>query len=121
MSGLLFGKPRPHLLDKRDAARDLDAEDRRQRAICRKRSGGVCEVFWRWQGASGSWIPCHRRATENHHLKGGIGRRNRGDSILAAHRLEVCGSCHEEITGHVLVPIGENKEYAESVVYERRR
>ena len=115
-----FPKPRPRLLDKRERAADLDAIDREQRAICRVRSGGKCEVLvvlpW------GPVTRCGRRATENHHLKFGIGRRNRGVSILAAHRIDVCQPCHEEITGKVLVPCvpKDEAERADSVRYERR-
>lgn len=115
-----FPKPSPKLLDKRQQAADLARIDREQRAICRVRSGGHCEVLvvlpW------GPVTRCDRRATENHHLLGGIGRRNKGRSLLAAHRLDVCQPCHEEITGHVLVPCVEQQdaERADSVRYERR-
>jgi hypothetical protein len=66
-------------------------------------------------------VRCQRRASENHHLIGGIGRRNKGRSILAEHRLDVCQRCHEEITGRVLVPCVEQKdaEWAATVRYER--
>jgi hypothetical protein len=65
---------------------------------------------------------CQRVASENHHLKYGSGRRNVGTSALARHRLQVCQSCHREITGHVLVPCVEEAlaECAATVRYERR-
>lgn len=122
-TGLLFAKPRPELLEKRERAQNQAVIDRVERAKCRARSGGRCEVmanggnalfpqhFWR----------CSRRASENHHLKGGIGRRNRGASILAAHRIEVCSICHSEITGHVLQPVGVGREDAATVRFERAR
>ena len=65
---------------------------------------------------------CKQRAVENHHLIGGIGRRNQGRSILAKHRLDVCKVCHAEITNHVLVPVdGTKKDDAATVRYERVR
>ena len=98
----------------------------------RARSGGRCEVqtvagigvlnpgresIWtRYQTTR-----CTRRASECHHLKGGIGRRNRGASLLSRHRLDCCHECHSEITQHVLRPIGEDREDALVVRYERAR
>jgi hypothetical protein len=110
-------KPTPKLLDKRERARALAKRDKEERAKCRARSGGICEtrcVNWPHQ--------CFARATENHHLIGGSGRRNRRRSILADHRLDVCKDCHREITGHVLVPCVEQAlaECAATVRYERR-
>jgi len=132
-------KSRPRLLDKRQAKADAARVDREQRAICRHRSGGRCEVMERWVAGDwqaivisepiGPWIKsasfsrCIHRASENHHLIGGIGRRNKGRSILAEHRLDVCSYCHEEITAHVLVPCVDEaqRELAATVRYERRR
>lgn len=114
-------KPRPKLLDKRQAKADVDRIDRQERVRVRARSGGRCEVRCYDWGAQ-QFLPCSRRAAENHHLISGIGRRNRGRSILAAHRLDVCKQCHEEITGKVLVPCVEQAkaECAATVRYERR-
>jgi hypothetical protein len=108
-------KARPKLLDKRQAKADAARVDREQRAICRHRSMGRCEVVTRHR--------CIHRASENHHLIGGIGRRNKGRSILAEHRLDVCSYCHEEITAHVLVPCVDEakREAAATVRYERKR
>lgn len=120
-------KPKPRLLDKRQRAADVVKVDRKQRELCHVRSGGRCEV-WTDRTAGTSVAPlmiwpyrCERRANENHHLIGGIGRRNKGRSILAAHRLDVCDRCHEEITGKVLVPcVPQDKaECAATVRYER--
>jgi hypothetical protein len=106
-------KPMPQLLTKRKAKADLATIDREQRVICKARSGGQCEVIV-------SGVRCDRRAAENHHLIAGIGRRNTGRSLLAAHRLEVCQRCHEEITGHVLQPTDwTTREYAATVTYQR--
>lgn len=111
-------KPRPALLDKRDSAKDQAALDRIERATCHARSGGRCEVI---EACDRYVLACVRPARENHHLIAGIGRRNRGRSILAAHRIDVCAAHHQEITGHVLQPVGEGREDAARVRYERRR
>lgn len=133
MTPLPLAKPRPKLLDKREQRAALAATDRIERASCRKRSGGRCEVM-EYVGPAGwratvafvlgvNFRRCPRRASENHHLIGGIGRKNKGRSILAAHRLDVCDRCHEEITGHVLRAVGTpvEREAADTVRYERVR
>jgi hypothetical protein len=116
---LAHPKPRPRLLDKRDKARGKDRLDRAERAKCKARSGGVCEVV----EVAFPQIPfisrCSRRAVHNHHLISGIGRRNAGASILAEHRIEVCEQCHREIHGRVLVPVGQGRESAGFVAFER--
>lgn len=122
-------KPRPKLLEIRVVKSGIAAVDRRERAKCRRRSGGQCEVIEivrQRDAVTGlrrtAFLHCARRVSENHHLIGGIGRRNRGRSILAAHRLDVCQRCHEDITGNVLVPVdGTKKEHAATVRYERIR
>ena len=115
-------KPRPRLLEKRDRASATAAIDRAERAKCRQRSGGRCEVGWREVTTDGYDVyQCTLRATDNHHLISGSGRRGRGKSILAAHRIDVCRQCHQDITGHVLVPVGLGREDAATVRYERVR
>lgn len=118
-------KPRPKLLEKYKAESERDKTDRRERAACKARSGGRCEVITRHKTAGGYYatLRCKQRASENHHLISGIGRRNRGWSILAAHRLDTCGVCHREITNHVLVPCvpEADRELAAKVRYERKR
>lgn len=118
-------KPRPRLLDKRERESQTAKIDREERAKCKARSGGQCEVFVRFVDPfrqRPTFGRCRQRATENHHLISGIGRRNRGRSILAIHRLDTCSVCHREITNNVLVPIdGTKKELAAEVRYERIR
>lgn len=119
MSPMAFPKPKPKLLAKRKAKADVEQEDRLERAKCRIRSGGQCEVL---AVGHNSVRRCARRSSQNHHLISGIGRRNRGKSILAKHRLDVCDRCHEEITNNVLVPVdGTKRELAATVRYERIR
>lgn len=127
----MIAKPKPRLLEKRAQRAAISAIDKQERATCRQRSGGQCEViYWTVAGTvhpSTTPMPqvfrrCPRRSSQNHHLIGGTGRRNKGRSILAAHRLDVCDRCHLEITNHVLVPVdGTQKEDAATVRYERIR
>ena len=93
-------KPRPRILEKRERKALLASEDRAERKKCRLRSGGRCEVILVTHKSEESAIEqkrCKRKATTNHHLLGGIGRRNIGASILAAHRIDMCGECHNAI------------------------
>jgi hypothetical protein len=120
-------KPKPHRLVKRAAKAKIETKDRKEREKCHDRSGGRCEVVVRcytgltFDGEAGYVdVRCHQRATENHHLIGGIGRRNVGRSILAAHRLDVCHQSHEEIGARVIVPItGCDHLSADTVRYVR--
>lgn len=126
-------KKAPHLLVKRDAQAKVRTKDQQERDKCHARSKGQCEVWetftpiFMFDKQMRSRKPvlmvkrCPRRVAENHHLIGGIGRRNKGRSILAAHRLDICQRCHDDITGKVLVPMdGTKKEDAATVKYERR-
>lgn len=117
-------KPRPKLLDKRQVKAEIAAADRAENARVKARSGGQCEVRVSrilFDGHPAA-IRCPRRASHVHHLISGIGRRNRGPSIETAHKLHVCEACHEEIHGHVLVPVdGTQREDAATVRYERVR
>jgi hypothetical protein len=118
---LRFPKPKPKLLYQREVKAGVATLDKQERAKVRQRSGGRCEVRIDPPFMFLAPLRCDRRASENHHLLGGIGRRNRGRSILAEHRLDVCVTCHREITGHVLVPCvnKEQAECADTVRYER--
>jgi RNase P subunit RPR2 len=55
-------------------------------------------------GGSQIAVRCTRKDSQTHHLKGGIGRRNRGVSILADWKLRTCDQCHTDITGKILKP-----------------
>jgi hypothetical protein len=111
------------LLEKRDRAADLAKLDRSESAKVRVRAGGRCEAR-ELVHVTGRPVRCSRLAAPgNHHLISGSGRRNRGESILAAHRIAVCAICHQEITGRVLVPMGTQakQESAATVIYQRVR
>jgi len=126
-SSLAFPKQRPKLLDKRDRAAELQRADRIESAKVKRRAKDRCEVIERFRGhflvpGQPNDLRCVRRpAPGNHHLIGGIGRKNVGRSILAEYRLAVCAKCHEDITGHVLQPAGTKAqaERAATVIYQR--
>ena len=102
----------PRIVAKQAREALVETQDKKERAKCRKRSHGRCEVI-----VTGR---CLRPARENHHLIGGSGRRNKGKSILAEHRLDVCEKCHHAITNRLLVPVdGTKKEHADTVRYAR--
>lgn len=120
-------KPRPKFIDKREAAAKKLAEDIAENKIVKARSTGQCEVlvvhrtkpFWI---VSVYDVRCKRRASHVHHLISGIGRRGRGVSIKAEHKLHICESCHDQIHGHVLKPENEYGRYhAATVKYEREK
>lgn len=105
---------------------------RTEHAKVKARSTGQCEIrlalaadelLERYAGyALRAHRRCARRAVHIHHLISGIGRRNVGKSIEAAHKLHVCELHHEEIHGHVLKPTDEATRYdAATVRYERVR
>lgn len=125
--GLALAKPRPRALEREDKAKALAKLDKVENAKVRKRSGGKCEVMitrisgYSFFSDAPLWKPvrCYRRASDIHHLKGGSGRRNRGESIKAIWKLHVCRRCHADIHAHVLVPV-DPQAAAATIVYQRR-
>jgi hypothetical protein len=106
-SGLMFPKQRPKALDKADKAKALEALDKKESAKAKKRAGGRCEVKDVGRGPIQHGVVmfcCPNKDTETHHLLGGIGRRNKGQSILAEYKLRVCNRCHLDITANILRP-----------------
>lgn len=120
---LAFPKPMPKLLEKRAKHAAIETQDKAERKKCHLRSAGQCEVVevtFRPESSAIYTKRCARRASQNHHLIGGSGKRNKGKSILACHRLDTCDRCHQEVTHKVLVPVnGEEREWAVKVKYER--
>jgi hypothetical protein len=106
-SGLAFPKSRPKALDKQDRDRALETKDQAENAKARARAKGQCEiqvVLVNVIGRKSIAVRCVRKDSQTHHLKGGIGRRNRGVSILSDWKLRVCDQCHAHITGKILKP-----------------
>jgi hypothetical protein len=115
-------KGRPKALDKADKQRQIEAEDKRTSAVAKVRAQGRCEVYVRVDDRSRKavYVRCERRDTQTHHLIGGIGRRNRGDSIKAHKKLRTCDECHKAITANVLKPTTADHD-AHTVRYWRAR
>jgi hypothetical protein len=111
-SGLAYPKTRPKALDKADKDKAIEAQDRKENAKARKRAKGRCEVV--------EHIRCVLKDTQTHHLISGIGRRNKGKSILAEHKLRVCDQCHADMHAKILQPTTASDEAA-SVRYRRAR
>ncbi len=104
-SGFAIPKSRVKALDKADKQKAIEAKDRAENAKAKKRAKGRCEVV----EVPGRWdrvltVQCDNKDTETHHLLGGIGRRNKGKSILAEYKLRVCTACHQAITANILRP-----------------
>jgi uncharacterized cupin superfamily protein len=117
-------KSRVKALDKADKAKAIEKHDKAENAKAKKRAGGRCEV--RGIGihdktvyGTGVWR-CQAKDTETHHLIGGIGRRNKGKSIMAEFKLRVCKECHAAITANVLRPTTAEHD-ASTVRYWRAR
>ena len=85
----------PSLVDKREKQRTKERRDRDERRKVRSRSSGQCEVYE-------LGVRCPLPARENHHLRGGIGRRNNPESVLAINRVDLCTRHHADVTGHLL-------------------
>lgn len=122
---LRFAKGKPHILVTREKKADLKAKDDFERNRCHQRSGMRCEVNEVIPQPERSLIVtkrCKGRVVHNHHLIGGIGRRNVGPSLLSEHRLDTCKKCHQDIEHEILVPADLDKaQDAATVTYERRK
>jgi len=121
-SSFRFPKSRVRALEKGDKAAKIRLTDRSENAKARKRAEGRCEVCIVLSnvGRKSIAVRCERKDTQTHHLKGGIGRRNRGVSILAEYKLRVCDQCHELITRNILQPTNADHD-AYTVKYWRSR
>ena len=121
-SGFAFPKQRVKALEQQDKATALESKDKAENAKAKKRANGRCEVYLaepygtnltRWVG-----LFCTNKDTQTHHLIGGIGRRNKGKSILADYKLRVCDQCHDDITRKILQPT--TAEHTAATVRYRR-
>lgn len=102
-SGFAIPKSRPKALDAREAKAQLESHDKQESAKAKKRAEGRCEVVEYDSTLRGN-IRCYRVDAHTHHLISGIGRRNKGKSILAAWKLRVCDQCHRDIHAKVFQP-----------------
>ena len=116
-SGFAFPKQRVKALEQQDKATALESKDKAENAKARKRAKGHCEVIEPCP-IGGGMVRCLRKDTQTHHLIGGIGRRNKGKSILADYKLRVCDQCHDDITRKILQPT--TAEHTAATVRYRR-
>ena len=84
---LAFPKPLPQMLEREQRRARQRARERVENATVRRRSGGRCEVVLGDQR-------CRKAGREMHHLLGGHGRRGRGESVLATHKVHACAHHH---------------------------
>ncbi len=84
---LAFPKPFPQILERQQRRTCQQARDRRENAKVRQRSGGQCEVVL-------DKTRCRKPGHDIHHLVGGHGRRGRGASALATHKVQACLDHH---------------------------
>ena len=84
---LAFPKPFPQVLERQERRACQQARERLENATVRQRSGGRCEVVLGERR-------CRKRGREIHHLVGGNGRRGRGKSVLATHKIHACADHH---------------------------
>lgn len=105
-SQFAFPKSRPVALDKADKQKAIESRDKAENAKAKKRANGRCEVIVVLDsvGRKKATARCERKDVETHHLIGGIGRKNKGDSILAEYKLRCCMECHSLITKKILKP-----------------
>ena len=84
---LAFPKPIPQFVERQQRRACQQARERLENANVRARSGGRCEVVL-------GETRCRKAGREVHHLLGGHGRRGRGDSVLATHKVHTCLDHH---------------------------
>ena len=84
---LAFPKPLPQMLEREQRRARQRARERVENATVRRRSGGRCEVVL-------GGDRCRKAGREMHHLLGGHGRRGRGESVLATHKVHACVRHH---------------------------
>ena len=84
---LAFPKPVPQFVERQQRRACQQARERLENAAVKERSGGQCEVVLDGRR-------CRKAGREVHHLLGGHGRRGRGDSALATHKVHMCVEHH---------------------------
>lgn len=117
-------KARVRALVKQDDKAKERTTDEKENAKARARANGRCEVqvLLSSVGRKKHYQRCERRDGHTHHLLGGIGRRNKGASILSDNKLRVCSDCHDLITRNVLQPTTAiGKHDAHTVRYWRSK
>jgi hypothetical protein len=113
---LRFSKPAPRREVKRQKDNQKKALARKQQAEVSARSRGQCELCEAELG-----VRCTYPATDIHHLLGGHGRRNVGESALAKNLIHICREHHIDVHNHVgyIKPLDEENP-AGRVVFVRQ-
>jgi hypothetical protein len=117
-----FPKSQVRALVKQAKDAQVKTTDEKENAKARKRAKGQCEVCITLSstGRKSVAVRCERKDVHTHHLLGGVGRRNKGKSILADYKLRVCAECHELITRNILQPTTAEHD-AYTVKYWRQK
>lgn len=121
-SGFKYCKSRVRALVKEEKHHAIALTDEKENAKARARAKGRCEVrvIYDSRSRKSAAIRCGRIDRHTHHLLGGVGRRNKGKSILADFKLRVCAECHELITRNILQPTTAEHD-AYTVKYWRQK
>ena len=80
-------KPVPQVFARQQRRACQQAHDRQENTRVEARSGGRCEIVL-------DGTRCPKAGREVHHLLRGHGRRGRGDSVLATHKVHACVAHH---------------------------
>ena len=83
-------KPLPQVFARQQRRACQQARERVENTAVEARSGGRCEVVLDGKR-------CRKRGREVHHLLGGNGRRGRGASVLATHKVHACVDHHRRM------------------------
>jgi hypothetical protein len=110
---------------KQAKAAKVATTDKKENAKAKARAKGQCEVRTKHPDSPDPntvyvSVRCSKKDAHTHHLISGNGRRNKGKSILAAHKLRVCESCHRDIHAKILRPTSDTDEAAK-IRYFRSR
>jgi hypothetical protein len=124
-TGFAFPKGRVKALIKQDKVTAIETQDRQENAKAKARAKGRCEVRTKHPDSPDPntvyvSVRCSKKDAHTHHLIGGNGRRNKGKSILAEHKIRVCAECHKEIHAKILRPTSDTDEAAK-IRYWRSR
>lgn len=98
-------KGRVKALDLEDKRAKVATTDKQENAKAKARAKGQCEILTVLVGTAGRkavTTRCPNKDTQTHHLIYGIGRKNKGNSILAEYKVRTCDQCHADINAKKL-------------------
>lgn len=94
-------KPRPKVLDRREAQREAERNKREVYKQVDARDQGWCRCCWK--DANPRALSMLKRG-HRHHLK----FRSKGGQDTTANLVLLCAECHAEVHAHTLVIVGED-------------